>query len=416
MLENSVTRALPLKSRLAVIATTLAALCAAPGAVAGPAIAGSATATTGTGLIPAAAAATAPLAVQGLGVGQNFSCALAAGKVQCWGANALGQLGDGTRVDRTSPVTVLDLGPGVRAISAGTNHACAITASSALKCWGANAGGQTGQPAAPAQLRAQGVLGLSGPVTSVSAGPDYTCAITTGVHCWGRNTGGQLGTGTNSVRPAPVRGLAGAALRVRTYRGFACARLVNLSVACWGDNRQGFLGDGTKIPHTSPVQVSAIPGGATTLAAGVAYHSCLTDTRGAVRCWGTDTFGEAGNGELPRSGVLATPVAVRGLPGPATRVVVGEYHSCAQAASKAYCWGNNDWGQLGDNTVTDRYTAVPVSGLSGPVVSLAAGTNHSCAVTQDGGIWCWGHNGNGQLGDRTFQPHARAMPVLGFLA
>ncbi|MGL5828407.1 MAG: RCC1 domain-containing protein [Angustibacter sp.] len=349
--------------------------------------------------------------VQALSAGNGFSCALISGSVSCWGVNNQGQLGDGTRTNRSTPVVVRGLGAGVRGISVGTDHACAVTAEQRIRCWGSNSSGQLGVPGTAAQVVPQSVP-LPGAVRSLSAGQHYTCALTVDVYCWGRNFGGQLGSArAGGDRATRVADLPEAADRVRTFIGFACARLVDGTVACWGDNRQGFLGAGHTEAQAKPVRVIGQTGPAGWLSAGQAYHSCLAEESGPVRCWGTDTFGEAGNGERPKSAVAhSAPVQVRGLSGSVSRVAVGEYHSCALASGRPQCWGNNDWGQLGDNSNEDRSSAVPVVGLGGPVSEIAAGFSHTCAATVSGAIWCWGYNGNGQLGDGTFT--SRNFPTL----
>ncbi len=361
-------------------------------------------------LLSPAQAATPPQ-IQALSAGNGFTCALISGQVSCWGVNDQGQLGDGTRTNRATPVAVRNLGDGVRGISVGADHACALTADRLLKCWGANTWGQLGVAAAAAQTLPQPVP-LLGPVRSISAGQHYSCAVTTQVHCWGRNVGGQLGSPRpGGYQESVVAQLPAAADRVRTFIGYACARLIDKTVACWGDNSQGFLGIGSTTAQLKPVRVTGLSWQVESLSAGQAYHSCAAGDSGQVRCWGTDTFGEAGNGDLPRRvEPWSAPVVVRGLPATATRVVVGEYHSCAVAGGRPYCWGNNDWGQLGDNSTEDRSSAVLIVGLVNPVSRIAAGVSHTCTATTGGSIWCWGYNGNGQLGDGTFA--SRTIPTL----
>src|SRR5450759_2257742 len=84
------------------------------------------------------------------------------------------------------------------------------------------------------------------------------------------------------------------------------------------------------------------------------------------------------------------------------QVVTGAYHTCALAPSgQAYCWGLNDWGQLGDNTNTERHTPVAVQQAGANFTSITAGVYHTCGLTGAGAAWCWGYNGEGQLGDNT---------------
>ena len=86
-------------------------------------------------------------------------------------------------------------------------------------------------------------------------------------------------------------------------------------------------------------------------------------------------------------------------------------HTCAVADGGAWCWGQNDYGQLGDGTTTDRHTPVAVSGLASGVTALAAGKSHTCALTAAGGVQCWGNNFYGQLGTN---PGWTPVNVIGF--
>jgi alpha-tubulin suppressor-like RCC1 family protein len=132
--------------------------------------------------------------------GFNFdTCALTTGGgAKCWGANALGQLGDGSTSQRNAPVAVSGLTSGVVEISTGAEHTCALTIGGGVKCWGRNNFGQVGDGSTTQRLTSVDVSGLTSNVTQVAAGADHTCALTTGgaVRCWGNNDNGRVGDGT----------------------------------------------------------------------------------------------------------------------------------------------------------------------------------------------------------------------------
>jgi len=144
--------------------------------------------------------------VTAIAAGAEHTCALTSGGAMwCWGANASGQLGDGTNVNRNTPVNVSKLSEGVATILAGSEHTCALTSGGAMRCWGANYSGQLGDGTNVNRNMPVNVSGLWWGVTEIAAGSEHTCAVVAGgVRCWGANFSGQLGDGTNVKRSMPV--------------------------------------------------------------------------------------------------------------------------------------------------------------------------------------------------------------------
>jgi alpha-tubulin suppressor-like RCC1 family protein len=192
----------------------------------------------------------------------------------------------------------------------------------------------------------------------------------------------------------------------------ACA-ITGGIVRCWGSNGYGQLGDGSTHSSLTPVAVLATAGG-TPLAGAVAVaaggnSTCALLSTGRVRCWGQGTSGQLGNGSLANRTV---PYAVSGI-STATAIAVGSSHACARLSNgTARCWGLNSSGQLGDGTRTRRATPVTVKSLSGATV-LAAGAAHTCARLSSGAVKCWGTNASGQLGDGTRTRRLTAVTVRG---
>ena len=181
--------------------------------------------------------------------GWHHTCAVTtAGDAKCWGNNHDGQLGDGTEVDRAIPVDVVGLLNKVQAITAGERHTCALTTAGGVKCWGNNHDGQLGDGTKIDKKTPVDVMGLAGAVKAITAGWRHTCALTAAgsVKCWGKNHDGQLGDGTaiNRSSPVDVVGLPSGVRAIAAGGQHACA-LNPQFVSCWGDNEDGQLGDGT---------------------------------------------------------------------------------------------------------------------------------------------------------------------------
>lgn len=158
---------------------------------------------------------------------------------------------------RNSPVPVSDLTSGVQAISAGTEHTCALTTSGGVYCWGSNHAGQLGDATTKNRLTPTAVVGLQSGVQAISAGNAHTCALTVGgnVKCWGNNMQGQLGNGANTIQTMPVTvlGLANAT-RLDAGESHTCAATSDGAAYCWGYNALGQLGDGTTSSSNVPVR------------------------------------------------------------------------------------------------------------------------------------------------------------------
>lgn len=174
-----------------------------------------------------------------LAVGGNHRCIVnQRGGVECWGGNEFGVLGDGSGTDfRREPVQVQGLTEGVRAVAAGFIHTCALTAEGGVECWGANNLGQIGDGTTTVRRTPVAVIGLPGAVELLAAGGLTTCAFSMGeVYCWG---------GAYGAVPSPIDGLTGDVTVLTAGVDHGCALLVEGSVMCWGRNGAGQLGDGT---------------------------------------------------------------------------------------------------------------------------------------------------------------------------
>lgn len=353
--------------------------------------------------------------VSAIAAGRSHTCALTtAGGVKCWGDNYYVQLGDGTNVDRLTPVDVSGLGSGVSALAAGDHHTCALTAGGGVKCWGANYGGQLGNGSDTNSASAVDVSGLDSGVSAIAAGDWHTCALTSvgGVKCWGANYVGQLGDSTDTDRwtAVDVSGLSSGVSAIVAGYHHTCALTTNGGVKCWGGNSSGQLGNGITRFQLTAIDVSGLTSGVSTIAAGN-VHTCAVTTLGRLMCWGNNTFGQLGDGT---NAARSSAVDVVRLSSGIRALATGWQHTCALATDGVVkCWGRNLLGQLGDGTDRDRLTAVEVGGLGGGVQAIVAGYDHTCALTSNGGVKCWGFNIAGQLGDGTRVNRLAAVDVNG---
>ncbi len=314
--------------------------------------------------------------------------------------------------------------------AAGTSHNCAVDTDGQAYCWGLNTNGQLGdnsttQRNTPTAVNtASGTSALYGKtIKAITAGASHTCAIASDnlPYCWGLNTSGQLGDGGTTQRPAAVAVTTGAlagktVIDIAAGGNHTCALASNNLVYCWGLNANGQIGDNTSgTNRTAPTAVNTAASSllnktVISITAG-ANHTCAVASDSTANCWGLNTNGQLGDNSVTQRllPVLVNTAASSLLNKKVASISAGTSHTCAIATdSTAHCWGLNTNGQLGDNSVTQRLlpvlvnTTVNVSDLNTKTaVGISAGTAHTCVIASDGGVYCWGLNTSGQLGNRT---------------
>lgn len=358
-----------------------------------------------------------------LGLGVSHTCAIGADRsVACWGWDLSGQLGDdSTLADQSRPVPVaLPAGRSASAIAAGFGHTCAILDDGSAACWGADGFGQLGDDATLAVRATPAPVALPAgrrAVALAASDAGNTCAILDDgtAWCWGDDTSGQLGDDpTIAAKPTPVQVALPAgrrAVAISNGDSHACAILDDASVTCWGGDGSGQLGNGAPLANQpTPVAVQ-LPAGrrAVALAAG-AYHVCVVVDDGGVLCWGSDGFGQLGDG-VPEAD-KAAPVGVT-LPAGRRAVAIAAGYSTTCVVlddGSLACWGDDGAGELGNDAgLTSQegpVTAALPSGRS--AVAIGGGGEHTCALLDDGSLLCWGKDDRGQLGNG---PDATTKPV-----
>jgi O-glycosyl hydrolase len=368
----------------------------------------------------------------------GYCTVLSTGKLDCWGYNLDGSLGNGTTAfpdngygyDTAQPVTGIT---NATAVASDNEGYCAVLSSGGIDCWGYNlfgevGNGATGGPDSDYGYDApQTVTGITDAiaVTSDGYGGGY-CAILSsgGVDCWGDNSDGELGNGTTGGpdgesgydTPQAVTGISDATSVVTDEAGY-CAVLSTGRVDCWGDNSDGELGKGTtggpdgESGYDTPQAVTGITDAKAVVSDEVGY--CAVLSTGGIDCWGDDSDGELGNGIV--GSYDNTPQAVSGITNAVTLAGElgeggGETGYCALLSTGGVdCWGGNFWGALGNGTTggpDGEYgydTPQEVIGISDAVaVDSDDSSGGYCVLLSSRGFDCWGDNTDGEIGNGSF--------------
>ena len=387
-----------------------------------------------------------------LALGTGHSCAVTKDKkVQCWGSNIKGQLGDDTTTSRGHPAYVVDGDgssghlTGIVEVVTEDDHTCALKNDGKVLCWGRGGEGQLGHGGTadkdhPVYVKANNSTDLTG-IVQITAGSAYTCALKENgqVLCWGADNSGQLGNGGTitddqnypvSVHKSesnsnPLTGI----VQVQTGSNYTCALSSAGWAYCWGHGASGQLGSSDEtiyvldddeyvgVNRHAPLLVLTTKGGVPLsrireISPGGAAHNCALLEGGGVKCWGDSSSGRLGNG-VTASGVEYFPVDVAAGPGSSdnlsgiTQLMGGEQGHCGLSSSGGVkCWGVGSHGRLGNGSSSDQAKPVDVilgrgqSRALGGVIDLARGAQATafCAQHEAGRLLCWGNNIYGVLG------------------
>jgi len=358
-------------------------------------------------------------------VGGDHACALTRdGKIYCWGANGLGQVGSDVSGGAACPEPLGDFSCEATphevvvpsghsrwaAVSAGHTHSCGLTDNGAAFCWGSNGSGELGNGthaasynvATPTPVAVAGGLRF----TAIAAGEHHTCGIADGAaYCWGANEDSELGSAVaadtclyGACAMTPSRVGADSDWDAIEAGGQITCGLRSGALYCWGWSGNPQLGRECNYGEACATEVTAVGSDTDWASVSVwASGTCAIKVDGSLWCWGGDAV-QLGNNPTP------TEVA---LGARATSVAVGENHTCATLQSGAlFCWGLEYSGELGDGPGSpsdcDGFgcTAEPVR-IGNNFQQVSAGYSFNCSIKQSGTLACWGNNRYGQLGTTT---------------
>jgi alpha-tubulin suppressor-like RCC1 family protein len=357
-------------------------------------------------------ATSTPLSFRQVSAGDRHTCGVTTDdRAYCWGTGGL--LGDGTTTSSTRPVAVAG-GLSFLAVSAGVNHTCGVTTANRAYCWGANDVGQlgTGQLASGGPSLTPVAVAGGRHFRQVSAGEHHSCGVTPydEPFCWGSNNFGVLGTGPGvAISTTPVRVAGGLRFR-QLSAGFShtCGATTDYRGYCWGFPTA--LGAGKQVITLKPVAVlgglsfrQVLAGSGAIPHAGEQVpdyaSSCGVTTEDRAYCWGVEYGG--------------TPTAVAG--GRRYRFVSpGAFSACGVTIfDVALCWGENTDGQMGTGDGSSPTPVLVAGGLRFNAVSASGIGRHTCGVTTEHRAYCWGDNSTGQLGDGTTTDRSTPVAVVG---
>ena len=427
--------------------------------------------TTANSSVPVAVTITGALAgktITQVAAGGNFAVALASdGTVYTWGLNNNGQLGNNTTANSSVPVAVTTTGvlnnKVITQIAAGSQHMVAVDSDGTVYAWGYNAQGQLGNntttnSTVPIAVIASGAL-LGKTVTQVAAGGSHTAALSSDgrVYAWGYNGYGQLGNNTTTNSSVPVAATTTGVLVGKTVTQVAAGSNHTVALTSdgstygWGRNSYYQLGNSNNTSNfSSPISMNNI----TPLVSSISFGNikATISSNNINKIIVVTPAHNAGAADISLSGnYIDTATVANGFTyvksdvsissiSPTSGSVKGNdivtingsnfahdvqlsnisygsgsnNHSCGLYLGSVYCWGYNNYGQLGDGTTTSRTVPTPVATANTPmsrktITQVSVGANHTLALASDGTVYSWGYNHYGQLGDNTMSN--RLLPV-----
>lgn len=326
---------------------------------------------------------------QAPGVAFDQGCAVRQdGSVTCWG--------DSFVLPPYVHEPIAGVGGLAQYVGKGVRHKCLLRDDARVLCWGWNYNGMLGDGTIDSRMLPTPLAGVTQSVVQLSVGVEHSCAVLAdaSVVCWGRNQAGQAGSGDfqNRLTPGPVTGLSDV-VQVSAGWAVSCALDQSGEIWCWGAHENGLLGTGGSEATAVPVQIQGLPAPARQLSVGFG-HACAVLQDDRIACWGSGQLGNGGYMQSPVPVVVASSESF-------AQVVASLSHSCARnVADDVFCWGSSWRGQLGTGPENRNVLATTPSPVALQAIDLATApdSNSTCALDAQGDAWCWGANEYAQLG------------------
>jgi alpha-tubulin suppressor-like RCC1 family protein len=329
-------------------------------------------------------------AVREVSAGTSHTCAVHAdGTVSCWGHGAF--IAPGLPAV-TGPVKVPLPGPAGGGLAVGIQGACAVHQGGLVGCWGDFGRG----PQPPADVTTEGGPKLAGASLLIGGSVAFCAVDAAGTWCWGENKASELARPASASFPPLTAVLSHAGRPVLAAATVAMLVHDGVDQLCgWGNNDSGLFPGARGIvdqPRCGPLaDVHALTAGD--------GHACALRGGDRFSCWGQNSGGQLGSGDDSALEADLPGTAVT-LPGEIAGIAAGAYHTCALLKTgAAYCWGNNDHGEVGQPPSSAHFDPTPVAGGDRFVaIASGAGATHTCGILADGSVRCWGYDDRGQLG------------------
>ena len=359
-----------------------------------------------------------------ISAGHKFSCGIAInGATYCWGRNDNNQLGDGTTsrdsvpslvktdglTSKTSYLGLKNLRNGYPTFAPTT---CGVASDGKVYCWGPAENEPWGTRAdiyndSPAQVSSSS-FNSNASLCSISAVGNHACGISSNgmAYCWGSNFYKQLGDASLNTKYVPslvdTSNLSSGSSFKNISAGYSrtCGIASDGKTFCWG------MGSTESIP--TRLNTSNLRSGSSFITISTGFeHTCGISSDGKTYCWGSNPDGKLGDGSWISKYVPSLVNTSNLSPGSSfITISAGGSHTCGISSDgQTYCWGSNDVAQLGTDSFSSQTipTVVNTANLrkGTSFISITAGLFHTCGLANDGRVYCWGKNLNGQLGDAT---------------
>jgi alpha-tubulin suppressor-like RCC1 family protein len=332
-----------------------------------------------------------------------------------WGDNGSGQLGNNTTTINGNPAQTISFGTNWKQGSCGDGHVATIKTDGTLWTWGINTYGQLGDSltfskSTPAQTTAGGTNWKQS-----ACGTYHTAAIKTDgtLWLWGSNFYGEIGNNTINNYASPIQTTAFGS----NWKQVTCGNSLTAAIKAdgtlwtWGLNSSGQLGDNGIVKKSSPVQTTAFGSNWKQVSCG-GQHIAAIKTDGTLWTWGYNLYGQLGNNTITNN---SSPIQTIAYGTNWKQVACGNFHTVAiKTDGTLWTWGYNTHGELGDNSINHKSSPVQTTAFGSNWKQVAGGKEHTTAIKTNGTLWCWGRNAWGDIGDNTTTDRSSPVQTTAF--